>query len=140
MSAFTGPLTLTELDTDFQLWRLETALTYDVGQLGSGRTVVVPVGFVTDGASVPRALWPFLPPWGRYSRPAVIHDLLCVLIEKGEPHKEAKTRKDADAVFFEAMGVTGVSMPVRFILWLGVRIGALIHSLTGKESRIIKYD
>lgn len=140
MSAFTGPLTVTELDTDTQLWRLETALTYYVGALGSGRAVVVPVGFVTDGASVPRALWPFLPPWGSYSRPAVIHDLLCVLIEKGTPHKEAPTRKDADAVFYEAMGVTGTSMPVRWILWIGVRIGALIYLATGHTSRIKKYD
>lgn len=38
--------------------------------------VVVPAGFVTDGASVPRPLWPLFPPTGRYFAAAVVHDWL----------------------------------------------------------------
>lgn len=136
MSAFTGPLTVTELDSDTQLWRLDTALTYDIGQLGSGRSITVPVGFVTDGASVPRAFWPLIPPWGTYSRPAVMHDLLCVLLERGTPHPLAPTRRRADDIFFEAMGVTKTKKLVRWILWIGVRVGALIYEATGHQNKV----
>jgi hypothetical protein len=140
MSAFTGPLTITELDVDVQCWRLESPLVYEVGSLGSGKKIEVPVGFVTDGASVPRFLWWFLPPWGKYSRPAVIHDYLCVQIEKDTPHIQASTREQADAIFFEAMGVTGVGRIKKWILWIGVRIGAGIYMITGHTSRNTKYD
>jgi len=36
----------------------------------------VPAGFVTDGATVPRFLWPLFPPVGRYLAAAVLHDYL----------------------------------------------------------------
>lgn len=97
MSAFTGALTITHLDVDWRVWRLERPLRYEVGSLGSGRLVEVPAGFVTDGASVPRAFWALLPVWGRYSRAAVVHDYLCVLINQGAPHDLAPDRRRADA-------------------------------------------
>ena len=127
MSAFTGPLTVTHLDMDWRLWRLEQPLCYEVGEKGSGRTITAPAGFVTDGASVPRFLWAVLPTWGSYSRAAVIHDYLLVCLEKGEPHPEAPTRRDADRIFDEAMAVTCTPRPLRWLMSIGVRIGTL-HS------------
>jgi hypothetical protein len=38
--------------------------------------VDVPVGFVTDFASIPRPFWSLLPPDGEYTYPAIIHDYL----------------------------------------------------------------
>lgn len=38
--------------------------------------IKIPRYFVTDGASVPRYLWPLFPPVGRYFRAASVHDLL----------------------------------------------------------------
>lgn len=139
-SAFTGALTVTELDADWRLWRLEQPLTYEVGAPGSGRAITVPAGFVTDGASVPRFLWWLLPTWGRYSRAAVIHDHLCVLIDNGTPHPLAPTRRAADAIFFDAMGALGVGLITRWTLWLGVRWGALLHALGGPPERNEAYD
>lgn len=129
MSAFTGSLTLTELDLDWRQWRLESPLSYEVAFLGSGRVVAVPAGFVTDGASVPRPLWWFLPAWGTYSRAAVIHDYLLKLIEASTPHAQAATRKEADAIFYEAMVVCGTGMTMRWIMWAAVRSFAV---LTGR--------
>jgi hypothetical protein len=126
MSSFTGPLTLTHLDADWRQWRLEQPFVYEVGFLGSGRVISVPVGFVTDGASVPRPLWSLLPAWGRYSRAAVIHDYLCVLLNSGTPHAEAGTRRKADAVFYEAMKVCGVGGVVRFVMWAAVRLAGML--------------
>src|SRR5262245_55189884 len=40
------------------------------------QAVTVPVGFVTDFASIPRIFWSALPPDGRYTYPAIVHDYL----------------------------------------------------------------
>ncbi|RUM91066.1 MAG: hypothetical protein DSZ27_07345 [Thiomicrospira sp.] len=34
----------------------------------------VPVGFISDGATVPRILWPIFPPIGRYLKATLVHD------------------------------------------------------------------
>lgn len=41
--------------------------------------IVVPVGYVSDGASIPRAFWSVIghPFEGRFVRPALIHDVRC---------------------------------------------------------------
>jgi len=36
--------------------------------------VMIPKGFVTDLASIPKVLWPILPPTERYTHAAIIHD------------------------------------------------------------------
>ncbi len=47
-------------------WRLR----HDLHQSGH----CVPAGFTTDGASVPRALWPIFPPVGTYFIATIVHD------------------------------------------------------------------
>lgn len=121
MSRFTGPLTMTHLSARWRWWRLDEPLVYEVGHEGSGRVITVPAGFETDGASVPRVLWWLLPTWGRYSRAAVVHDLLCAQIEVGDPHPHAPTWTASAAVFREAMNVSGVDPVTRTVLWLAVR-------------------
>lgn len=41
--------------------------------------VLVPIGYVTDGASIPRACWRVIghPFEGQYIRPALVHDVRC---------------------------------------------------------------
>lgn len=126
MSAFTAELTLTEYHVAQFLWRVHEPLIYELGELGSGDFIIVPPDYVTDGASIPRLLWAFLPAWGKYSRAAVVHDYLCTLVDRDMPHQYAPTRREADAVFFEAMGVCQVSLIVRWALWIGARIGAIV--------------
>ena len=65
---------------------------------GSGRWVVVPKGFQTDGASVPRALWSAIPPTGLHFNAAVIHDCL---YRSTDPNKPAKA--ECDRIFLEVM-------------------------------------
>jgi len=121
MSQFTGPLRLEHLDVDWRLWRLLEPLQYEVGQLGSGQVVEVPEDFITDGASVPRVLWAWLPTWGRWSRAATLHDFAYGQIHEGTPHPLMSTRQEADRIFHEAMLVSGVNRPTAFIMWLAVR-------------------
>lgn len=96
-------------------WTVDEPLAYDteVGTLGR---IVVPAGFTTDFASIPRFLWSVLPPAGAYGKAAVVHDFLYRT-------RGPWTRGEADAVLKEAMGVSGVGWFTRQTIWLGVRTG-----------------
>jgi hypothetical protein len=127
MSAFTGSLRLSSLDADCRVWRLEDPLQYEIGVLHSGHVIVVPAGFETDGASIPRLLQGILPAWGRWSRAAIIHDYLCRAIDEAKPVGVpgwgiVGRRKDADAIFHEAMLVSEVPRPLAWIMWAAVRL------------------
>lgn len=84
-----------------------------------GKIVVIPKGFVSDGASVPRALWSIYPPFGKYLEAAIVHDWFCVLGKKGESPIDYKV---AAAVFREAMKVCGVNRWRRFKMYWAVRL------------------
>lgn len=122
MSAFTGPLTVTQIDEDWKLWRLEQTLRYEIGSLGSGDIIDVPAGSVTDGASVPRIFWWLLPTWGSYSRAAAVHDFIIGAVEEGRPLPNAPDRLTCDRIFLEAATVFGTPWLLRVLLYAGVRI------------------
>lgn len=112
-------------------------------------TIVVPIGFVTDFASIPRFLWSIYPPTGRYQRAAVLHDWLYVshyanrsayfYSEEYKLHEHPSTYKtrrvnlskapfderDAcDRLFLQAMKESGVSRRTRYSLYYAVRLFA----------------
>lgn len=43
--------------------------------------VHVPAGYLTDGASVPRAFWSFVDRWDWYAPAVIVHDLLCEYLQ-----------------------------------------------------------
>ncbi len=57
----------------------------DRTQAGGESAILVPLGFVTDFASVPWGVRNLFPPLGLHARPAIIHDLL-YLIEGDLPN------------------------------------------------------
>jgi len=118
MSRFTEILTVSPLPNG-KSWVLRKPFGYDVGEEGSGETIEVPVGFVTDFTSVPRILRGIIPCWGKYGNAAVIHDY-CYWEQK-------YTRKRADEIFREAMGVLEVSRIHRAVLYWMVRLFGWIH-------------
>jgi hypothetical protein len=104
---------------------LTQALTYvsDVfveGQALAIGTLMVPAGFKTDLASIPRGLWNVLPPVGKYDRAAVVHDLL---YQSGRVNGLRLERRHADAVLNEAMTASGVGRLTRWLVYAGVRVG-----------------
>ena len=103
---------LKPLPPDFRTFRLRAAITYD---LDDGYRIVVPVGFVTDLASIPRIFWAIWPPAGQYSPAAIVHDYLYF--------KKRLTRKESDKVFLEAMKRLCVPWHRRTLLYMGVRAG-----------------
>jgi hypothetical protein len=85
-----------------------------------GHTFVVPAGFVTDGASVPRLMWALYPPFGDdYEPAAVLHDYLYAHAEAFE----GLTRRDADDIFLEAMTAAGFRASGRRAIYWAVRVG-----------------
>lgn len=116
MSSFTQPLVLEDLGNG--TWRTTREFIYYVGEEGKGEAIVVPQGFVTDLASVPRMLWPLVPPMGKFNQAAVLHDYLYSI--------GCKTRKACDDVFLEAMAVLGVRWSQRWTIYSGVRIGGWV--------------
>ena len=88
---------------------------------GRTDTLVVPAGFRTDFASVPRvAVW-LIPRFGRYTLAAILHDWLCSEgIRSG-----IVSPRDADGIFRRVMRELGVPVVRRWLMWAGVRWGAL---------------
>lgn len=67
---------------------------------------VVPAGFRTDGASVPRALWWLYPPFGDdYEPAAILHDYLYQHAEDftGTDPGHKLSRAEADGLMLDAM-------------------------------------
>lgn len=77
-------------------------------------TWVVPKGFETDFASVPKIFWNILPPIGLYAQAAIVHDYL---YQTGKV-----SRAEADEIFREIMKQDGVSFIVRNVMYAAVRI------------------
>lgn len=92
-------------------WIVRQPLTYRVGI--SSASVTVPVGFVTDFASIPQALQSIIRQNGPYILPAVVHDYLY--------WKQACTREQADQLFLFAMVENKVADVHRIAIHSAVR-------------------
>jgi hypothetical protein len=114
MSRFTNMLVVSPY-ADGKTWYLRRTFAYDVGAEGSSETIMVPQGFTTDFASIPRVFWAVLPRWGKYGNAAVIHDYLY--------YQQKYQRREADKIFLEAMGVLQVPVWQKYPIYWAVRIG-----------------
>lgn len=90
-------------------WVTRAPLKYDRGF----EVITVPENFSTDLASVPKALWAVMPPFGNHTKAAVLHDYLY--------GRKERSRKDCDKIFLEAMASMGVSKTRRYLMYWAVR-------------------
>ena len=114
MSSFTKPLDVRIMDKTrdgLGLFELLTSFVYEVGDLGSGVTVCVPAGFVTDLATIPRWARPFLMQAGPSGKAAVLHDFLV-----------GTNDERATDIFDEALEVAGVNSFARWCMVTAIRI------------------
>jgi hypothetical protein len=114
MSSFTDTL-LVEPTADGTKWIIKREFDYHVGHEDSGDIIHIPEGMITDFASIPRVLWSILPPFGRYSQAAVVHDLLC--------DTRSRPSKETHDMFLEMMTVLGVSRWKKYPMYYGVKYG-----------------
>ena len=96
--------------SDGRTWIIVSPFSYEVRE---GETIIVPSGFKTDFASVPRPFWWIIPQWGKYGSAAVVHDLL---YQTG-----IRKRKEADTIFLQAMKESNVGWLTRYIMYWAVR-------------------
>lgn len=83
----------------------------------------VPPRYRTDFASVPRLAWSLVPRFGAYTAATVLHDwLITDALDRG-----AASSREVDRTFRQAMAELGVSIPRRWLMWAGVRWGALAN-------------
>ena len=87
-----------------------------------GKKWITPKGHRVDGASIPRPLWALVgsPYTGNYRRASIVHDKACE-----DSARNPKARRAADRMFYHACRAGGCTVRETWILFLGVRIGAL---------------
>ena len=90
-----------------------------------GGRLVIPVGFVHNGPSIPDRLRGIVFYTHRLLRPSIVHDYL---YRHGA--KLGWTRKEADRLFLEALKVEGVHLLRRRAMWLAVRAAGKSHWTT----------
>jgi len=96
-------------------------VTFDVVNMcGVQLDIIVPKGFICDGASIPRVFWSIVghPLSGGPLRAAVIHDHLCL------QSTTRAERRFADTVFYWVLERCGVPYWRRLALFLAVRVYA----------------
>lgn len=79
---------------------------------------IVPSGFITDFASIPKVFQWLISKFGKYDKAAVLHDYLYFT--------GCETRKESDIIFFEAMIVLLVKWWKRRAIYRGVRVGGWV--------------
>lgn len=107
-------------------WMLTSELAFSSAVLN--RLVIVPIGFVTDFASVPRAPFTYWLFGGVGDEAAVVHDYL---YSYGEV-----PRKVADAVYREALLAGGVSAWRAAAMWAAVRALGASHYRPAPAARV----
>lgn len=96
-------------------WRLNESITY--------KEYKVPVGFESDGASIPIGFRNSFSPQGRHFPAAFIHDYLLT---------QDMPRAEADGVFREAMDDLGVSAFRKTVMFSAVRLQTGFLNLKNK--------
>lgn len=108
-----------------------------------GQTFTVPIGFVTDFASVPRFLRWLVEPYGPYTRAAVLHDWLLVELAgwsrrhlgnvviapmDGSDDAPPARSRDCDGIFRAAMADLGTPGVLRWSMWAAVRLASCFNA------------
>lgn len=110
---------------------LRSSLHYESDLLG--KTIAVPKGFISDGASVPQVFWSIYPPFGRYLEAAVVHDWYCV---QGQMGRSPIDSVQAAKVFLEAMEVCKTPKWKRLKMYWAVRVfGPKFRGAMGDDKR-----
>lgn len=97
-------------------WEVAREMTFADGD----KVVRVPAGFKTNLASVPRFFWRLIPPFGRYTVAAVIHDWLYT--EKRLADGTPVDKEYADELFLRLMEEFDVDATTRGIMYTSVHL------------------
>ena len=108
-----------------QIYKVMAPLVYQSDV--AGRTIVVPEGFFTDLASIPRLPFVYRELNGAADLPGVVHDYVY--------SSGILTRNLADKLLREACLLVGVSPVKAWMIYTGVRVGGASHYAQSPESK-----
>lgn len=117
-NSFKTPLVV-EVMSSGKRFRLHFPFTYQWRyNAGTKIAIYVPVGFITDFASIPRIARMIIPKLGLWNKAAVVHDYLYRHDYPGRWF----TRREADIVFRDAMRDLGVAKWKIRVMYRAVRM------------------
>lgn len=101
---------------------------------GKDESWTIPSGFETDFATVPRIIQWLIPTYGKYTLAAILHDYFCVELSRAYKQQREPfiTSSDTDGTFRRVMRELGVPFAQRWLIWTGVRWGALANKARRK--------
>jgi hypothetical protein len=114
MSSFTEPIEELMLSPvgDGKSFIVRTSFSFYCSDRPS-ELISVPVGFVSDGASVPQIFQSVIPRWGKYGKAAILHDFLY--------RNKVYSRNRCDEIMLDAMRVLGVPIWQEVIIYRSLR-------------------
>lgn len=106
------------------------------------KTIVIPTGYLTDGASVPKIFRWFINPWGRHARAAIVHDVLCDFHTYYDKDGNGHYANSGviNNTFREAMSLDTVTELKKKIIYLGVDLYFKTIRPKPKEKTPIEID
>lgn len=126
MASFESSLVCTR-EVGGDLFSLAVPLVYHSDLIAE--QIIVPKGYMTDFASIPRFARSLIPQIGKHVHAAVVHDYLCT-----DGDRLGISQELADKIFYEAMEVCGVRWSKRKVMFRGVRaFQRLKYLFTGKS-------
>lgn len=103
--------------------------------------VYVPRGYLTDGATIPKALRCLFPVWDTYYQAAVFHDYLCEYLTVYVNGFATKiTRSECDRIFERIMIHLGISLVKRKVVAAGVITYSHFKSIIYPSATLTKRD
>lgn len=96
-------------------WEVMHEIRYEMYFKGSGEWVVIPLGYMSDLASVPFPFSMLFPKSGKWNHAAVVHDYLC------EHCQDRFSQHDIDLAFKDIMKLVGVNSFKRTIAYRAVK-------------------
>lgn len=99
------------------------------GSRNAPSPVDVPIGFVTNLASVPKSFWKWMPPSEKFAHIAVIHDYLY--------WNQETSRREADRMFMLAISTHDVAWWKRVAFYLALK---LVGDVVWKRNKEDKED
>ncbi len=121
-----SPEELRSIEASGQLYVLEAEFRYESDAFG---LIVVPKGFTTDFASIPRpAFWYIDPEDPQILFPSVVHDYLYT--RRGDLDRGSNlilSRKACDSCLREGMLSSGARRAQALVVFLAVRMGGGLH-------------
>lgn len=134
-----GPISLIKSIDDKNIFIVNEKLIFEASRFNLIITVLP--GFRTDGASFPRALWPFISPVdGRYLGAAIIHDCLYESQNFLARTSITLSKSESDLIFLDCLLCCGVNSFFAKIMYNAVKYFGNSRWNKASDPRFIKIE